>query len=353
MFLILLAGSFIWGLATIQYKIVPYKQILYLLDVFKSEDDSNQSPSVLDQHFVAKLSTRDSLKYPPIKKLEELYSRIDNYRLDIDALADSFDRIEVRGFNVSQHVLAVTYQLDEKIDTAFAYLNPSSIKKNKEVGILIIPGSGTNQSSAIYYDIGNNYQKSIDNLVKEYGDAIILVKPNEDFLAIHNGKNKISEVSYVNYLLNVGSSYSYYYLVQSMAIMKYIKSNYDQSVVCGLSQGGVAALLNALQSSPDKAVIASGFSTLKDFPYRSGLDQIVIPDHKSIYNSRDIKEMIRNSSTQFLFTWGLEEKTIHGSDAKQMISAKLFAGLSNVVTFSHPGGHSYFEPAIVDFIGSE
>lgn len=59
----------------------------------------------------------------------------------------------------------------------------------------------------------------------------------------------------INHALNLGGSYSVRYLVDTMAIVKQLQTSYDTVAVIVLSQGGKAALYNALQSQPDGAII--------------------------------------------------------------------------------------------------
>jgi len=174
-------------------------------------------------------------------------------------------------------------------------------------------------------------------------------QPNEDFLAIHNGTKKIGEVSFVNHLLNNGGSYSGYYMIQGFALSKFIKQEYENLYVCGLSQGGLAALINSLQSNPKKAVIASGFSVLMNNPYLSGHNQLIIPNYRKAYNPDGLKLQIKNTDTQFLFTWGEKEGGLYGKEAKDRLTEDFFKGMENVHTNIHPEGHVYYEPAITEF----
>ena len=305
---------------------------------------------IADQ-FNAKLSKLDKLRYPPVTNHEVLYNRINALKTNIDSFDIAYDKIQILSSTLKAHILIITFKYNDRIDTAFAYFKVGFGKSGKKVGIHIIPGSGINQSSAMFYNDKKNYQSNIVDLMRSYGDLFILVKPNDDFLAIHNGIKKISETSFVNYLLNSGTSYSAYYLIQSFAISKYIKTKYEELYVCGLSQGGLAALINSLQSHPDKAIIASGYSVIMDNPHMSGHDQIIIPNYKVLSNSKLVKQHIQNMNTQFLFTWGIQETSFHGIDAKEKLTLEYFKELINVKCRIHSRGHIYSEPAIIDFLG--
>jgi len=303
----------------------------------------------LNQYFIQPVSEYDKLIYPPVTTSEELNSRINEFMVNIDSFENAFNRIEILSSSVDDHILMLQFKYMDSEITAYAFYKPALNKNMKNVGINIIPGSGTNQSSAMFYNKRNNYQSNIDDIVQHYGDVYILVKPNEDFLAIHNGTNKISGVPFVNYLINKGSSYSAYYMIQGLALSKFIKQEYENLYVCGLSQGGLAALINSLQSNPERAVIASGFSVLMRNPYKIGLNQIIIPDYRKFYNPDGVKLQIKKTDTQFLFTWGEKESGLYGRDAGDRLTAQFFKGMKNVQTYIHPEGHVYYEPAITDF----
>ena len=155
------------------------------------------------------ISSFSSLKYPPVKNKEDLNKRINKFKIDIDSIEFAYSSIKILSSNVNNDIVEISFIYKNKKDTVYAYLKEFNGNYNN-IGSLIIPGSGLNQSSQIFYknDKDENYQSNIDDILNEYGDTYILVKPNEDFLAIHNGKKKIDEVSYVNHLINSGSSYS-------------------------------------------------------------------------------------------------------------------------------------------------
>lgn len=305
----------------------------------------------LADHFISKITEFDKLRYQAVSNYEDLYKRINIYKINIDSFDLAYSKIQILNSSIKDHVLSLTFKYGDRTDTAFAYFKPGFYNVGKKVGIHIIPGSGINQSSAMFYKEKKNYQSNIVDIVQSHGDLFILVKPNEDFLAIHNGIKKINESSFVNYLLNNGSSYSAYYMIQSLAVSKFIQNKYEALYVCGLSQGGLAALINALQSHPQKAIIASGYSVLMDHPYMSAQDQLIIPDYKTLNNSEHIKIQIQKMNTQFLFTWGIQENGFYGIDAKDRLTSNFFKDLKNVKSMIHPLGHIYYEPVITEFLG--
>jgi hypothetical protein len=342
---IIIVITYSLGIVTSHYQLLPVRLIKTFKKTIQGIGDSVDN-STLSQHFSGKLSTRDKLLYPKISSLEQLTNRVNSWVVNIDTIENVYSNIELIHSSFHLNTFSLIYSWNNKRDTVHAYYRQTNKDTNRNVGISIIPGSGNNQSSAMYYDEKNNYQSNIDNIAQTYGDIFILIKANEDFLAIHNGDNKIEEKSYVNYLINKGGSYTSYTLMQGLALSKYVKSKYDEYFICGLSQGGKMALIIALQSNPQKAVIASGYSILMDNVYLSGHNQLIIPNISNVYNPVRIKDYIYKSNTQFLFTFGAEESGIYGEEVQKGLTSKFFTGLLNVKVVNTPEGHVYYEPEI-------
>lgn len=298
------------------------------------------------------IDNSEVLKYSPVKNINELNYRIDKLIVDIDSIEFAYENIKLESSKIERNFIGISYNYKGSTDTVFAYFKKSLKKPNDSTGFLVIPGSGINQSSEIYNynNIENNYQNNIDDICQLYGDVFILVKPNEDFLAIHNGEKKIGEASFVNYLINKGSSYSGYYFIQSLVLSKYIKERYNKTIIAGLSQGGYVALLNSLQSHPDKSIIASGYSILFDGPHQSGPNQFILPAHNNFFNSEYIKNNISKSNTNYLFTYGKHESGIYGQEANDYITENYFKQLQNITMSFHEGKHIYDSIASVNFI---
>lgn len=292
------------------------------------------------------------LKYPPVKNNKELNHRINKLIIDIDSIEFAYKNIKIESSSREENIIEISYTYKGRKDTVFAFIKTAIKQTSNNLGVFVVPGSGINQSSEINYynNTEINYQSNIDDICSYYGDVFILVKPNEDFLAIHNGGKKIGELSYVNYLINVGSSYSAYYFIQSLVLSKYIKNKYEMMYITGLSQGGYVALLNSLQSNPDKSVIASGFSILFDEPYQSGPNQFILPGLSNFFNNEQIKNNIMSSNTDYLFTYGKQEYGIYGREANEFLTKDYFSELENVTVNSHNGKHVYDSISTVRFL---
>lgn len=337
------------------YSFIAYSQLeskghFDSIQQYPGENSSSQEELFIQDFFSAPLPKFSYLRYPAIENRQSLYNHINRFKINLSHIEIAFNRIKILDASFEDNILLLVYQYNQKTDTVFAYYKSAIEEKNKRNGIQIIPGSGLNQSSAIYYDEKNNYQRNIDDISQLYGDVYILVKPNEDFLAIHNGKKKLSEIAYINYLINLGGSYSAYYFIQSLVLSKYIKYQYEQLYLCGLSQGGLVALLNSLQSFPQKVIVASGYSILMDEAFLSSQDQFILPGFSSIYTAEGIKMQMQDLNTEFLFTWGVQETGLYGLEAKEHMTAKFFSHLPNVRSYIHPKAHYYIETIVKEFL---
>jgi len=251
----------------------------------------------------------------PITSLNRIYEANRSMMLPVERFFDAYDHLEVidaaglvldRG---ATYVLQVIYELGGTQYDAYAYA--ANTPESGYVAALIIPGSGLNQSSAIYKNDSSNYQFGIVEALGPCVDKFVLIKPNEDCLAFHDGKAKLSQGFFINWLLNMGGSYSAQYITNSLAITKYLRNRYKKVVVAGLSQGGAAALLNSLQSQPHAAIIASGFSVnARDIGVDH--DRIIIPRLWQRLNVEGIRSRMQILATSFLFTYGKSETGVYG-----------------------------------------
>jgi hypothetical protein len=320
---------------------------------FLSEKNVQKESEIMDYAFTGPLISNDFI-HPAIVSLNDIlqvnismfmkastfFAAYDNLIVD-SAESLSFDRDMTK-------VLRLNYQLGCKPYSAFAY---GDISEKKEKAILIIPGSGMNQSYGIYVNDPNNYHYGIIDAVVDDYNTFVFIKPNEDILSFHNGNKKLSYDFITNWQLNRGSSYSATYIVHSLAIMKYLQSQYPTVAVAGLSQGGAAALLNALQSKPNAAIISSGYSIiLQTIAEWSGFNQIILPGVSDIFRPDQLIIAIDEMETEFLFTYGSQEADVYGIEAEEQLTCSYFEHLSNVQCRIHSGGHSFPNALISSFL---
>ena len=296
---------------------------------------------------------------PAVTSLDDIADRVRSLFIPVPLFRNAYDDLVVLNHSYAcldsvgctSNYVSVRYDVDNQQCDAYAYFRESEAGLSRNAA-LVIPGSGINQSSAIYMNNPGNYHYNIAELVNRHMDMYVYVKPNEDFLAIHYGRAKLNQEYIIRPLLNSGGSYSCRYLIDTMAIVKYLKTAYDKVVIVGLSQGGEAALYNSLQSHPDGAVIASGFSVIHDKFVDGELGQIIIPGVGDYLGIEDVYEGIQDSRTRYLFSWGKQEKGTYGAEALLGCTRDFFSPLPNVTCIAHNGGHAFPEFQVTQFLRS-
>ncbi|MGD9685451.1 MAG: hypothetical protein AB7U43_00485 [Desulfobacter sp.] len=285
----------------------------------------------------------------PCNTVHDITKNVQSMFIPSTMFFGSYANIKINDTKRSNDIINVNYSIADRKYSAYCFYKKTT-KSNNRNAVLIIPGTGLNQSTDIFHKNKNNYHGDILNVFEDNFDVYVYVKPNEDFLAIHDGKYKLDQIFYVNYLLNSGGSYSAHYLVNSIAFTKHLKSKYSKVIVAGLSQGGAAALLNSLQSNPDAAIIASGFSVLSSVADGSDLAQIIIPGIRAFYTNEKIKDLIQSSKTKYLFTYGKKETGTYKIEAEEGLTSKFLKDCLNTNFIVHPNGHEFDKTAIHNFI---
>jgi hypothetical protein len=297
------------------------------------------------------------LEYPTVKSIEEIHTYLQEMLMPAASFDNAYEKLNVLGHEKKSagigniEIFSTQYELDGKPYRGYAYFKKKKSKKGSHA-VLLIPGSGNNQSSRIISNNPSNYHGNIAEVAGRRADLYVYVKPNEDFLSIHNGKNKLHYNFIIKHLINNGGSYSSLYIVHSLALTKYLKQTYEKVVVLGLSQGGGAALLNSLQSKPDGAVISSGFSAMSKTFSRGAFRQIIIPNLNAHYGVDKTYQIINESATRYLFTYGKLEKGIYGIEADHQYTCNYFMALSNVSCMIHSSNHAFPIHAVDKFLVS-
>lgn len=143
-------------------------------------DEANPENELLRFAFVDELVQDEDQLYPPSRSFDQISQRINDYLVDASLFPDAYANVEVLDASLDGHVFELNYSLQEGNPcTAYSYFLP---EEGEEVScaILIIPGSGLNQSSHIFRRDVDNYHKDIVNVTEKYCDTFIFVKPNED-----------------------------------------------------------------------------------------------------------------------------------------------------------------------------
>ena len=315
----------------------------------KQNTSASDDKELLKYAFADPLSSGDQLR-KPITSLDGILAANRSILTPVELFFDAYKQLEIvetRTLSINNDtlkVLQLTYRLGGRDYQAYAYVR-QGVQPAKRAA-LVIPGSAQNLSTALANESPKSNHVGIMQALGENYDRYIFIKPNEDCLAFHDGRRKLTAAFFVNWHLDAGGSYSVNYIVSSLAFSKYLKQHYPTLVVAGLSQGGAAALLNALQSQPTAAVIASGFSILNQKAQWAGHNQIIIPGLRKRLDHERVRELIRESPTRFLFTYGKKEVGTYQIEATQQRSAQFLSDCQNATFQTHPGGHVY-DPQIV------
>ncbi|WP_419765625.1 MAG: hypothetical protein ACNI28_03645 [Arcobacter sp.] len=336
--------SILIGVVIGHYKIFPF-YYLYKYKNFiavklkkrvKNEKIGTFNESPLDIFFTESLPTTQ-LRYNAITDENSLENILDKMSIPSQYFFNAYKNIELVSFDQNGEICKLVYKVNDLTQEAFFYSNG---KKSNDV-ILTIPGSGENHS----YDIVTNNIRTYHNTfgtpsaLLEESTHFVLIKPNEDYLSIHNNEYKLSYNALYKTLLNKGSSYSVKYLIDAMALVKYCKTNEQKVILNGLSQGAEACLYVSLQAEPYMTIMSSGYSIFNSILDYGSFDQIIISNIRNVYSPEYIKSMIKQQSTKYILTYGKEEQCIYGYEAKNNLTQNYYKDLQNVYFYSHEYAH--------------
>lgn len=353
--------SFAYGVGVGVYGWPPFSTLKSVQDVLMESRTRNVRDHYLGEKELLQFAFTEpliqgELVHTAITSLDGIHEANRRMMLPVQRFFDAYDHLRVNGATFlvldqgATRVLKVTYDLAGTEYDAFAYAVDGA--ESGDSAGLIIPGSGLNQSSEIYKNAPSNYHLGILEALGPSIQKFILIKPNEDCLAIHDGKSKLNQNFFVNWHLSHGASYSAHYIVNSLAITRYLKSQYVRVVVAGLSQGGNAALLNSLQSQPDVAIVSSGFSVLTERIKGSSHDKIIIPGLFGRYSPDQIRTRMQAMPTRFLFTYGKAENATYKIEAYESLTCEYLAELKNVDCRTHEYGHIFPVEIIRQFLSN-
>ena len=256
--------SFLYGLVVGHYKVFPFDA---LAKVKSSVDERilsefNLSTQLKKSAFTKKAPS-SGLIYSAISEIDDIYKFNKEIFVPREHYSESYNEIKIGNAEEidadGTPILKLPFSLHGKSYYAFAYGNAfAKCDSSARSAGLIIPGGGNNQSLGIYQNDPRNYHKGILEGLSKVQKIFVQIKPNRDARAWHNGMGKRVNGEFIyNWQLRMGGSYSVSYLIEAMALMKYINKCSSQTLIAGLSQGGAAALYIALQASPYLAIITS------------------------------------------------------------------------------------------------
>lgn len=248
-------------------------------------------------------------------------------------------------------LVTLDFQLNGKHATAYSTYSPTSSPADREIAFLVLPGSNPNQTTELM--IGSGYHNTncyIKNILSGHGDVFILCKPLEDYRALRWNDKKLNSSDYItpglnyiyHYLDSVDRPYGINYLVEAMALMKYLKTHYRKVMLLGCSQGGYASLLLSLQTEPDATLIASGYSKYIDddslFQYELMQNFKQLPLQ---YNSNLVKSKLSVSPTDYLFCWPDNDSYWYQFEHDTHGTQAFLGNMKNISYFYDYSGHSF------------
>lgn len=312
---------------------------------------------------IAGVATRPTISGQLLNPAVREFSDIKMHNASIFTSVEGFDSaydclsLRIPSPHVVEHapgILEIPFSYHQRDMSAFVYGSAPATCNKTATAALVIPGSGDNQGYAIYTrDPANPHFGAYDGL-RGLDDVFVLIKPNEDALAWHDGGGqKLSGDVIWNWHLNRGGSYGVSYLVQAMSVMRWLRDCYKRTAVVGLSQGGAASMLVSLQSSPDLTIVAAGHSLLLGDVEWSGPNQLVgVPGYGRLATRAGFSSAIASSSSSWLFAWGLADGDVYGTEARTQITASAVASLPNVEVAIHQGGHVFPIAEMQSFVSS-
>jgi hypothetical protein len=206
----------------------------------------------------------------------------------------------------SDPLVYLPFSLSNRTANSYAYRTKDTNQTDCKNAFYIIPGNGQNQSLDIEKGIGYHNQLCfMKNHCLQYGDVYTFIKPNHEARAFHWNGYRMNEDYLLYYLISANTRYGINYLVEIIAMLKYLKTNYDKVFILGLSEGGYSTLLATMYEQPDAALISGGYSidldtnTIENDFLRSRFDYLL-----DTFNRVKVKDKITYSATNYLFTWG-------------------------------------------------
>ncbi|MBK7690730.1 MAG: T9SS type A sorting domain-containing protein [Bacteroidetes bacterium] len=255
-----------------------------------------------------------------------------------------FVKLDFKAFNKT----VTTWALLDSIDVAPVAGNNA---------YLLLTGTGTNQLTNLALSPYNYHNTNcfVRNHLKMVGDVYIMTTADEENRAIYFNNKKLGRYGpgqppYISkYLDSLQKSIGVNKLIETIAMVKYLKTKYDRVFVMGLSTGGTEALWVSLLSEPHGALVSSGYSTLCDSDANSLLINSYYYSHYLEYFNRDtLKNMMSNSSTTFLFTQAQNDNPFIQLEIDSNYTPQYFAGLYNVYFNYSYTNHAFPPCGIID-----
>jgi len=339
-YILVFAIALFWGMMIVKWQIPPYRAYVWVKEVLGIPAYMGPVDEVTKRMaFVGPLIEPENQINPPVQTIDQIDEQVRKLELDVSQFHNAFDMLHVSNTAfIKANIFSLDFEIGREYST-YCYFNKNRSNSNR-TAILLIPGSGYNQSSAILPGGVRNYHDGLHDVAMKYGDVYVYIKPNEDIRAIHNGRHKLDYNFITNSLISHGASYSAYYVVETLAITKYLKQKYDKVIIVGVSQGATAAGLNGLQSWPNAVLcLSGGYFPSNSYVTHSSPYNILIPGLNNIIKPKLIPSMIKTHSTQWLFTNGKTDIGVNRVLAEENFLLECFQQIEQVTVKSHSGGH--------------
>lgn len=255
-------------------------------------------------------------------------------------------------------LIQLNYSLHQKNATSYFTYTPKKVSPDDEIAFLIIPGSLANQTSDVIRGTGyHNLNCYVKNTLQKFGDVFILCKPLEDYRALQWNGKKFNSKDYVtpglryiyDYLDSINHPYGTNYLIEVLSMLKYMNQHYKKVVLLGCSMGGYSALLGALNSEVDGAMIASGYSIhFDDIPALQFSVTQLFKNLPLLYTDSLIKNKLSESRTEYLFSYADQEDYWYQLEHDTQLTENFVGPLPNCAYFYNFNFHSFPPCSVLD-----
>lgn len=230
--------------------------------------------------------------------------------------------------------------------------NPNA---NVKTAFVVLTGTGSNQLTAISNFIFNYHNTNchIRPFLNNFGDVYLTGTAAEDNRAIHWNYKKLSrygptQPSYLNnYLNSIQQASGINKLIETIALVKYLKSKYKKVIVLGLSTGGTEALWASILSRPSGTLLSSGYSILTDTNANSLWVNSIYYDSCLYYFNKDsLMTHFNEKNSNYLITQALNDNPLIQMDIDSNYTPNFFAPADNV-HFNYSYYNHSFPPCFI------
>lgn len=278
----------------------------------------------------------------------------------INATINSFEDLTGQVvYGLRNPFIKVPFMLNGKYSASRALLDSSNnMSGNHDVAFLLITGTGTNMIRDITSNSGyHNTNCGVMNFFKPWADFYVMSVPNEDHRGITFNKKKITaslgnnlaSPFLLNYLNSNGKAYGITRLIETVAMIKFLKTRYKRVFVLGLSTGGKVAHWSSLMAEPDAALISSGYSVLVHTDYNSQMvNALYYSNLLNTFTKDSLKHRTKEIRTQFLFTLPQNDSPIAQDDINTQATKTFYQDVGHVSFNYGYINHSFPPCAIMD-----